>query len=82
MSINFYINNHSLMTAVLFPLTIPILPLEMWVSTTVSVNKRGCYHGRNCCFGAWENTHFSDSKYHIVGFIFTDFNVDWNIQYR
>ena len=31
---------------------------------------------------AWEITHFSDSKYHVVNFIFTDCNVDRDIQYR
>ncbi len=42
-----------------------------------------CYFGRNCRVLSWEITHFGDSKYHVVGFIFTDFNnVDRDIQYR
>ena len=31
--------------------------------------KHGCYFGHNCHVLAWEITHFSDSKYHVVGFI-------------
>ena len=38
-----------------------------------------CYFGRNCHVLMWEITHFSDSKYHIVGFIFTDFNMDHTV---
>ena len=44
--------------------------------------KRGCYFGRNCLVLTWEITHFTDSKYHVVGFIFTDFNVDHTVQMK
>ncbi len=49
------------------------LPLE---TSVLYKCKRGCFFGRNCHVLTWEITHFSDSKYHVVSFIFTDYNVD------
>ncbi len=42
--------------------------------TRVNIDmKRGCNFGCKCQVLTCEITHFSDSKYHVVGFIFTDF---------
>ena len=55
-----------------------VCPFKRRVYRRIEVQTR-CYFGRNSHVLTWEIIHFIDSKYHVVSFIFTDFNVDRDV---